>query len=212
MADLNGKRGIRSDSARLLPVNDTVRTCPHAAQSSGGGDLTPLVEWLFFAYRDFTGEADAMLAERGFGRAHHRMLHFVSRHPGLRVVDLLDILKITKQSLARVLKTLVDEGYVEQRPGLSDRRERHLYATETGEALARELRAHQQEQMLAALQAAGPGAREAIDRFLAALVSDARRGDVERLIAAGTSRAVDEDAASLDKLLGAGRVESPDGT
>ena len=101
--------------------------------------LVTLVELLFFAYRDFTGEADAVLAELGFGRAHHRVLHFVNRNPGLRVADLLGILKITKQSLARVLKQLVDQGYIVQAAGEFDRRERRLALTEKGTALARRL-------------------------------------------------------------------------
>src|SRR5262245_38620669 len=82
--------------------------------------LITFVELLFFAYRDFTREADATLAEFRLGRAHHRVLHFVNRHPGLRVADLLDILKITKQSLARVLKELVDEGWIVQMAGETD--------------------------------------------------------------------------------------------
>ena len=88
-----------------------------------------MVELLFFAYRDFTAEADALLVDLGFGRAHHRVLHFVNRNPGLRVADLLGILKITKQSLARVLKQLVDQGYIRQTAGATDRRERRLHVT-----------------------------------------------------------------------------------
>src|SRR5215813_11567791 len=96
-----------------------------AGQSSGRSPaaspdphLLTFVELLFFAYRDFTREADAVLAEFGLGRAHHRVLHFVNRHPGLRVADLLEILKITKQSLARVLKQLVDEHWIAQQAGI----------------------------------------------------------------------------------------------
>src|ERR671922_1607060 len=89
--------------------------------------LIAYVELLFFAYRDFTAEPDAVLAEFNFGRAHHRVLHFVNRRPGLRVADLLDILKITKQSLARVLKQLVDQGFVVQHAGEADRREGRLF-------------------------------------------------------------------------------------
>src|ERR1700728_2642488 len=95
-----------------------------------------LIELLFFAYRDFVGDPDEVLAKLGFGRAHHRVLHFVNRNPGIKVADLLDILKITKQSLGRVLKQLIDEGYVVQREGAHDRRQRLLYASEAGEALA----------------------------------------------------------------------------
>ena len=94
-----------------------------------------LIELLFFAYRDFTGDPDAVLAEYGFGRAHHRVLHFVTRNPGLRVSDLLSILRITKQSLARVLKQLVEEDFIVQRPGPQDRRQDHL--SEPGGLLSR---------------------------------------------------------------------------
>src|ERR1700752_887091 len=99
---------------------------------AGDPQLITAVELLFFAYRDFTGEADAVLAEFGLGRAHHRVLHFVNRHPGLRVADVLEILKITKQSLARFLKQLIDEGWIIQKAGAQDRRQRLLYATEKG--------------------------------------------------------------------------------
>src|ERR1700751_515761 len=95
-----------------------------------------LIELLFFAYRDFVSDADEILAKFGFGRAHHRVLHFVNRNPGMKVAELLDILRITKQSLGRVLKQLIDEGYVSQREGASDRRQRLLYVTAKGEQLA----------------------------------------------------------------------------
>src|SRR6185369_9239306 len=95
-----------------------------------------IIELLFFAYRDFIGDPDDVLAKFGFGRAHHRVLHFVNRNPGMKVAELLDILKITKQSLGRVLKQLVDEGYVVQKAGAQDRRQRLLYLTAKGETLA----------------------------------------------------------------------------
>src|SRR3954471_12252638 len=98
-----------------------------------------LIELLFFAYRDFVSDPDEVLAKFGFGRAHHRVLHFVNRNPGMKVAELLDILKITKQSLGRVLKQLVDEGYVLQKAGPSDRRQRLLYVAPKGEALAMKL-------------------------------------------------------------------------
>src|SRR5208283_3158211 len=98
-----------------------------------------LTELLFFAYRDFIGDADRLLESFQFGRAHHRVLHFVSRHPGLTIAELLDILKITKQSLNRVLKELLDKGYVESHAGVSDRRQRLLFPTAEGRRLALEL-------------------------------------------------------------------------
>ena len=93
--------------------------------------LWDLIELLFFAYRDFVGDADEVLAKLGFGRAHHRVLHFVNRNPGMKVAELLDILKITKQSLGRVLKQLIDDGFIEQRKG-ADRRQRLLFVTAEG--------------------------------------------------------------------------------
>jgi DNA-binding MarR family transcriptional regulator len=95
-----------------------------------------LIELLFFAYRDFVGDPDEVLAKLGFGRAHHRVLHFVNRNPGMKVAELLDVLKITKQSLGRVLKQLIDEGYIVQKEGASDRRQRLLFVSPAGEALA----------------------------------------------------------------------------
>jgi DNA-binding MarR family transcriptional regulator len=133
--------------------------------------MVALAELLFFAYRDFTGDADAVLAEMGFGRAHHRVLHFVTRRPGLRVAELLQILKITKQSLARVLRQLVDQGYIVQKRGEADGRERLLYVTETGSALVRRLSLAQSARMEAALKAAGPSGEEAVLRFLKRMVS-----------------------------------------
>src|SRR5262245_59843356 len=95
-----------------------------------------IIELLFFAYRDFVGDPDEVLLMLGFGRAHHRVLHFVNRNPGIKVADLLEILNITKQSLGRVLKQLIDQGYVSQKEGAHDRRQRLLYVTPKGETLA----------------------------------------------------------------------------
>ena len=106
----------------------------------------------------FHPRPDAILADFGFGRAHHRVLHFVNRHSGLRVADLLDMLKITKQSLGRVLKQLIDKGYIVQRAGSVDRRERCSIQLTAGRALAERLAAPQLVRLAAALQAAGPGA------------------------------------------------------
>ncbi len=104
-----------------------------------GEPIWDIIELLFFAYRDFVTEPDDVLAKFGFGRAHHRVLHFVNRNPGMKVAELLDILKITKQSLGRVLKQLVDQGYVVQKEGANDRRQRLLYVTSKGETLAMKL-------------------------------------------------------------------------
>jgi DNA-binding MarR family transcriptional regulator len=149
------------------------------------GDLTTLVELLFFAYRDFTGEADALLAADGLGRAHHRVLHFVSRHPGLRVTDLLAILKITKQSLARVLTPLVDDGWIESRKDPGDQRARLLFPTAKGQALATRLVNLQVTRMSKALGRDGTSQHpdEAhIRRFLFALIAADDRGQVNTLL------------------------------
>jgi DNA-binding MarR family transcriptional regulator len=142
-----------------------------------------LIELLFFAYRDFVGDADDVLDTFGFGRAHHRVLHFVNRHPGMKVADLLDVLKITKQSLGRVLKQLVDQGYVVQKAGANDRRQRLLYVTAKGEALAMQLAGLQTERIGRALGGLGAGARESARRFLTAMIDAESRDDVLKLIA-----------------------------
>ncbi len=159
-----------------------------AAPAPGGrgpvpGDepLYELIELLFFAYRDFVGGPDRILAEYDFGRAHHRVLHFVNRNPGMRVTDLLDILKITKQSLARVLKQLVDTGFIDSRTGAADRRERLLYPTEAGRALALRLARLQSTRLEAAAAALGPGGTEAAKRFLALVVNEEERPAVMAL-------------------------------
>ena len=146
--------------------------------------LIAVVELLFFAYRDFTREADAVLAEFGLGRAHHRVLHFVNRHPGLRVADLLDILKITKQSLARVLKQLVDEGWIAQQTGPDDRRERLLRVTDKGAGLARRLDQLQAKRVAAALEACGGISEGTVQQFLFNMISLDEREQVELLLPA----------------------------
>jgi DNA-binding MarR family transcriptional regulator len=142
-----------------------------------------LIELLFFAYRDFVGDPDEVLAKLGFGRAHHRVLHFVNRNPGIKVADLLDILKITKQSLGRVLKQLIDQGYVVQREGAHDRRQRLLHVSPAGEALAMQLAGLQTERIARVLAELGPSAREAARRFLAGMIDADDRDHVLRLIA-----------------------------
>jgi DNA-binding MarR family transcriptional regulator len=141
-----------------------------------------LIELLFFAYRDFVGDADEILAKFGFGRAHHRVLHFVNRNPGMKVAELLDILRITKQSLGRVLKQLLDEGYVEQKEGATDRRHRLLFVTAKGEALALRLAALQTARIDGALADMGVDGREAIRRFLIAMLDPDQRREVVGLI------------------------------
>src|SRR6202453_4744189 len=137
----------------------------HEAPPRAAEPYFDLIELLFFAYRDFVGDADEVLAKLGFGRAHHRVLHFVNRNPGMKVADLLDVLKITKQSLGRVLKQLIDEGYVVQKEGANDRRQRLLYVSPAGEALAMKLASLQTARISGVLAQLGPGAREAARRF-----------------------------------------------
>jgi DNA-binding MarR family transcriptional regulator len=142
-----------------------------------------IIELLFFAYRDFVSDPDEVLAKFGFGRAHHRVLHFVNRNPGMKVAELLDILKITKQSLGRVLKQLVDQGYVLQKEGANDRRQRLLYVTAKGEALAMRLAGLQTVRINHALAELGPNANDAAYRFLAAMINTDNRDEVLRFIA-----------------------------
>ena len=115
---------------------------------------------MFFAYRDFTAEPDAILARYGFGRAHHRVIHFVGRHPQMTVSELLGILRITKQSLNRVLGQLVRQGFILQRPGAHDRRQRLLELTAEGSALEREVSAPQRARVALAYRQAGATAVE----------------------------------------------------
>ena len=129
-----------------------------------------IIELLFFAYRDFVGDPDHVLEEFGFGRAHHRVLHFVYRYPGLKVADLLEVLRITKQSLGRVLKQLVDEGYIVQKAGDSDRRQRLLFATAKGEALVGKLAGLQTDRIVRALQGLDTAGIEAVRGFLLGMI------------------------------------------
>lgn len=141
-----------------------------------------LIELLFFAYRDFVGDADRLLETYDFGRAHHRVLHFVNRQPGLTITELLDILRITKQSLNRVLKELVEQGFIEARPGETDRRQRHLHATAEGQALAHELARLQSRRFARAMAALPPGSHENAIDFLLAMIDTNEREKVAALI------------------------------
>jgi DNA-binding MarR family transcriptional regulator len=159
-----------------------------------------LIELLFFAYRDFISDPDTILAKFGFGRAHHRVLHFVERKPGLTVAELLDLLKITKQSLARVLKQLIDAGYVEQKPGPDDRRQRELYLTPDGHQLIISLREPQSRRIVAALEQSGFGEDE-IARFLLAMVTTDAKAQIGNLngMARGTGNGRMEPRKSEDQ-------------
>jgi DNA-binding MarR family transcriptional regulator len=154
-----------------------------SAGGAAGEPIWDIIELLFFAYRDFVGDPDEVLLKLGFGRAHHRVLHFVNRNPGMKVADLLDILNITKQSLGRVLKQLVDQGFIAQKEGAQDRRQRLLYVTPKGEALSLKLAQLQTERINRAFAELGPGAHEAARRFLTAMIDGDNREDVLRQIA-----------------------------
>ena len=165
------------DAAAAAPVVDG-----HDMQS------IELIELLFFAYRDFIAEPDAILATYGFGRAHHRVLHFVNRNPGLTVAELLDILKITKQSLARVLRQLIDEGFIVQETGTTDRRQRHLHVSEKGAALARQLLGLQMARVDTARREAGTdGAETSGAALLRGLIDAGERSKVLERISGGVS-------------------------
>ena len=154
-----------------------------------GGEVSPgarsaalrwdIIELLFFAYRDFVGDADHVLEEFGFGRAHHRVIHFVHRYPGLKVADLLDVLRITKQSLGRVLKQLLDEGYIVQKAGAKDRRERLLFATAKGEALVAKLAGLQTDRINGAMDGLDAAGAETVRQFLRGMID---RDDPDKVL------------------------------
>jgi DNA-binding MarR family transcriptional regulator len=138
-------------------------------------DLRQGIELLFFAYRDFTARADETLLQYGFGRAHHRVIYFVGRNPGMTVSELLDILKITKQSLSRVLGQLVRQGFIVQRPGATDRRQRLLSLTDRGADLERKLTEDQRALVAKAYRSAGAEAVEGFRKVLVGLINETDR-------------------------------------
>ncbi len=165
-----------------MPDQSTPSPKPIRTALSPADDIDlALIELLFFAYRDFTSDPDQILEKYGFGRAHHRVLHFVNRMPGLTVAELLDVLKITKQSLARVLKQLIDTGYVVQVQGPRDRRQRELYPTAKGRALALDLARPQSSRIANALHDIVPADRDVVERFLKAMVNPELRTQIDGL-------------------------------
>ncbi|MFZ5913447.1 MAG: MarR family winged helix-turn-helix transcriptional regulator [Pseudomonadota bacterium] len=159
MADINIPDGQPADSA--------------GAQE--GWEIRQAIEMLFFAYRDFTGDPDVILAQSGFGRAHHRVLHFVGANPGISVARLLGILRITKQSLGRVLKQLISQGFIEQHPGKQDRRQRLLFLTQKGQGFEARLAAPQQGRVSKAFAEAGPEAVRGYLRVLEHMINESER-------------------------------------
>ncbi len=153
-----------------------IRTPPQAAARADqrlfltDDQLRSGIELLFFAYRDFTGDPDRILAARGYGRAHHRAIHFIRHRPGLTVAGLIELLGVTKQSLNRVLRQLIQDGLVAQTVGETDRRQRILHLTETGRALEAALSETQRDRLRRAFLEAGPeavaGFREVLQRMM----------------------------------------------
>ncbi|ETD89646.1 MarR family transcriptional regulator [Rhodobacter capsulatus] len=139
------------------------------------------IEAMFFAYRGFTADPDRILDHHDYGRAHHRAIHFINREPGLTVTTLISVLGVTKQSLNRVLRTLIDDGLVESRVGRRDKRERHLHLTEKGAVLERELSEAQRVRMRAAYRAAGPQAVAGFRQVLEAMMDPAMRRHYQML-------------------------------
>ncbi len=148
-------------------------------------ELRQGIELLFYAYRDFTGEADAILADQGLGRAHHRVIYFVGRHPAITVTELLSILRITKQSLSRVLGELVRRGYIVQSAGAQDRRQRLLTLTDKGIALERHLSETQRQRVARAYRRAGAEAVEGFKTVLLGLMNEEDRAAFMAAAAAG---------------------------
>lgn len=140
------------------------------------------IEMLFYAYRDFTSDPDEILKNYGFGRAHHRVVHFVGRNPGMTVAELLAILKVTKQSLSRVLSQLVAEQFIRQETGSRDRRQRLLYLTGKGEVLFAELSGPQKARVAGAYERAGPDAVAGYRKVLAELLNAEERAEVLKAV------------------------------
>jgi DNA-binding MarR family transcriptional regulator len=174
-------------SEQKSPMIPSPKSPPEAKGAAGASllflredELRLAQDLLFFAYRDFTAGADALLEELDLGRAHHRALHYIGRNPGIPVSDLLAILRITKQSLARVLTALVEKGYVAQTPGRADRRQRLLSLTEQGEALERRLFERQKERLTMAYREAGGAAVEGFRRVMRGIMDQDARAYIDR--------------------------------
>jgi DNA-binding MarR family transcriptional regulator len=161
------------DKTRFVPPSKLPPPTP--VVDVGDAEMRLAQDLMFFAYRDFTNVADKVLDELGLGRAHHRALHFIGRNPGITVSDLLAILRITKQSLARVLNVLVDEGLVAQAAGFEDRRLRLLTLTEKGAALERRLFDAQREKLSTAYRTAGPQAVQGFRAIMRAIMDNGAR-------------------------------------
>jgi len=163
------------------PSPDDLQKMVTTPMRNGDGFRFDVFERMFFAYRDFTRGPDIVLADFGFGRAHHRVLYFVNRSPGIRVTELLDILAITKQSLARVLKQLLETDFIIQQESAEDRRARLLFPTKKGRELALELSRSQSRRIDEAMEILGPVGAEAAKQFLELLINDADQATIRKL-------------------------------
>ena len=160
------------------PPLTTIR--PAHPEHETDADIRLAQDLLFFAYRDFTHAADVILEELGLGRAHHRALHFIGRHPGITVSELLSILRITKQSLARVLNELIDRGYVAQTPGRGDRRQRLMSLTIHGTELERRLFGRQRACLAEAFHATDPAALAGFRQVMRGIMDESARAWVDQ--------------------------------
>jgi DNA-binding MarR family transcriptional regulator len=188
----DAKGGMRAAPRPMTAAQPPPMSEPKGAGPAGSSllflreeEIRLAQDLLFFAYRDFTNAADVILEELGLGRAHHRALHFIGRNPGIPVSDLLAILRVTKQSLARVLAALIEQGYVAQAPGRADRRQRLLSLTPQGEALERRLFERQKDRIVAAYREAGGPAVEGFRRVMRGIMDEAARTFMDRAEAAG---------------------------
>ena len=197
MTDINARRVPHQRSSAMSSAKSVATIA--ASDRIKDADIVSCVELFYFAYRDFTGDPDTILEQYGFGRAHHRVLHFVHRNPGLKVAELLEILKITKQSLARVLKQLVDEGFIIQRAGDEDRRERRLYVSAKGARLTDKLTQIQVKRLENAMQEVGPGAQRLARQFLFAMIADKDRPYVEALLKDASHAAAAKNGTGVDE-------------
>ncbi len=194
MADINAE----NSGQRVALTSSGSNPEPEATVDAVPAALVSFMELFYFAYRNFTSDPDAILERYGFGRAHHRVLHFVHRNPGLKVAELLDVLKITKQSLARVLKELREKGFITQRPGPDDLRERRLYLTPKGVRLTDKLTELQVRRIAGALREAGGDADEVTRRFLLAMIEPQERDQVANLVRWSGRQAHDHDGTTIE--------------
>ena len=166
----------------LFKGHETNGQKPMSKNKKQADAFTDAIELMFFAYRDFIADPDAILEEHGFGRAHHRVLHFVAVSPGISIAELLDILRVTKQSLARVLRDLIDAGHIDQRIGANDRRKRLLHLTASGKALHDKLINPQDERFAAVRKAVGDVAFEQWKHTMRLVINSEDRETIDSLI------------------------------